>query len=188
MSGLAFGTHHGTRHSWLFRKPAALLFYIALVPLLSGCADLAMDYLGKLKEPKVSLAGLALKDLNPLEPTLLVRLRIENPNDLNVKLDGADVALALNGQPVATGISLSPLTLAKLGATDMDVEVKANTLNALRQIMLLEANQAVKYDVAGHLNVLEWLGSLGRIPFNLQGSVDSGALLRGVEGWGKLPR
>lgn len=161
---------------------AALL---ALGFALSGCFSLPKN-LDSLKEPKVSLAGLAVKDLNPFNPRLLVRLQVENPNDLDVNLDGGDVALALNGQPVASGTSRSPLTLAKFGSSQMDVEVSANTLGVLQQILLLQSKPTVDYDVSGHLNVLNWLGPLGKLPFNFKGSVDRDALLRGAESLGNL--
>jgi LEA14-like dessication related protein len=169
-----------------YRK-LSLMIVAALLAALCGCADLTRS-LNTFKEPRVSLAGLAVKELNLLEPSFLVRLKVENPNDLNVSLDGADVALALNGQPVATGTSRGPLTLARLGSSEMDVEVKAGTLSVVQQILGLQANQALGYDVSGHLNVLNWLGALGRVPFNLKGSVDRDTLLRGAEGLGNGAR
>lgn len=164
-------------------KLAAALAALSLA--LSGCFSLPKDF-NSLKEPKVSLAGLAIKDLNPFKPRFLVRLQVENPNDLDVNLDGGDVALALNGQPVASGISRSPITLAKFGASQMDVEVSADTLGVLQQIMLLQSKPSVDYNVTGHLNVLNWLGPLGRLPFNFKGAVDRDTLLRGAESLGNL--
>ena len=158
-----------------------------LVLALSGCFSLPKDF-NSLKEPKVSLAGLAIKDMNPLQPRFLVRLNVTNPNDLAVDLEGADVDLALNGQPVATGVSRSPLTLAKFGSSQMDVEVTANTLGMLQQIMLLQSKSSIDYAVTGHLNVLNWLGPLGKLPFNFKGAVDRDTLLRGAESLGKLAR
>lgn len=168
-----------------YRKLIAVTLSLGICLLLSGCVGLPRNF-NNLKEPRVSLTGLAVKELNLLAPSVLVRLRVENPNDLNIDLDGADVALALNGQPVATGISRSPLTLAKFGASEMNVEVKAGTLQVLQQILLLQANPSVNYDVTGHLNVLNWLGPLGRIPFRFQGDVDRDTLLRGAESLGGM--
>jgi LEA14-like dessication related protein len=148
----------------------------SMIVMLAGCSLLTADY-QNIKEPKVALAGLNVKDLNPLKPTFLVRLKVDNPNDLDVNLDGADVALALNGQPVATGVSLSPLTLKKLGSSTMDVEVTANTLSAIQQFLVLQSKPAMDYQVTGHLNWLNWLGALGKLPFNFNGSVDRATLM-----------
>lgn len=163
--------------------PRPILLLIALSLFLSGCFSLP-NKLDSLKEPQVSLAGLAIRDLNPLQPRFLVRLRVENPNDLEVNLDGGDVALALNGQPVASGISRSPLTLAKFGASQMEVELTADTLGVLQQILLLQSQPMVDYEVSGHLNVLNWLGPWGRLPFGVKGAVDRDTLLRGAESLG----
>lgn len=158
----------------------------ALAATLSGCAGLPnLGNLSSLKEPKISLAGLALKDMNFMEPTFLVKLKVDNPNDLNLSLDGADAALALNGQKIATGISRSPLTLNSHGTSNLNLEVKANALRAVQQIMQLGSGQPVNYGISGNLNILNWLGGLGKIPFNLKGSVDKDTLLRGAELLGK---
>lgn len=154
---------------------------------LAGCFSLPQDF-NALKEPKVSLAGLAIQDLNPLQPRFLVRLNVENPNDLAVDLDGADVNLALNGKPVAAGVSRSPLKLAKFGSTRMDVEVTANTLGVVRQIMLLRSQSSIDYAVTGNLKVLNWLGPLGKLPFSFKGAVDRDRLLRSAESLGPLAR
>jgi hypothetical protein len=167
-----------TAHS----KPLAALIILCL---LSGCTALGlMRNPDRLKEPKVSLAGLAVKNLDLFAPSFLVHLRVENPNDLEVNLDGADVALALNGRPVATGINRGPLSLAKFGASDMTVEVSASTMDVLQQVLLLQSKPMLDYEVTGHLNVLNWLGPLGRLPFSFQGAVDRETLLQGAESLG----
>lgn len=158
---------------------------LALCLGLAGCMGLQTK-LASLKEPKISLAGLSVKRLDLFQPSVLVRLNVENPNAVNVSIDGADLALALNGQPVANGISHSPLTLVGHGTSTMDVEIQADTLGIAQQVLRLQKQSQVNYDVSGHLNVLNWLGPLGQIPIKLQGSMDRDTLLRGAEGLGKL--
>ena len=148
--------------------------------LLSGCAGLSPS-LDSLKEPEVSLAGLALTDANPLGPRFLVRLKVDNPNDMEVSLDGAEVALALNGQPIASGTSRSPLSLARRGSTHVDVEVATDTLAVIQQILGLANRSSFDYGISGRLTVLDWLGPLGRIPFKFTGTMDWETLLRGAE-------
>jgi len=142
----------------------------------AGCSLFTTDY-SHLKEPQVSLAGLNIKDFNPLKPRFLVRLKVDNPNDLDINLDGADIALALDGKPVATGVSHSPLVLKKLGASEMDVEVTANTLSAVQQLLILQTRPAVNYQVTGNLIWNNWLGALGKLPLKFNGSIDRKTLL-----------
>lgn len=145
--------------------------------LISACVSLGQD-VNSLKQPQVSLVALALKDLNPLNPSALVRLKVDNPNDLDVNLSGADVALALNGQPAATGISRSPVTLASFGSSEMDAEVHGNTLAMAQQLLLTQASDKVNYKITGSLHVLNWLGPLGRVPFAFEGAMDKQTLMR----------
>ena len=159
-------------------------WWLALFMTQTGCSLLTTDY-KNLKEPKVSLAGLNIKHLNPLSPSFLVRLKVDNPNDLDVNLDGADVALALNGQPVAAGVSRSPLVLKKLGTSEMDVEVTANTMSAVKQLLILQTRPALDYQVTGNLIWNNWLGALGKLPLKFSGSMDRDTLMRAASGLAK---
>jgi len=165
----------------VFSTRVAAWWLSALLMTQTGCSLLTADY-KNLKEPKVSLAGLNIKDLNPLSPSFLVRLKVDNPNDLDVNLDGADVALALNGQPVAAGVSRSPLVLKKLGTSEMDVEVTANTMNAVQQFLILQTRPALDYQVTGNLIWNNWLGALGKLPLKFSGSMDKETLMRTASG------
>lgn len=164
-----------------FSTRVAAWWLAALLMTQTGCSLLTADY-KNLKEPKVSLAGLNIKDLNPLSPSFLVRLKVDNPNDLDVNLDGADVALALNGQPVAAGVSRSPLVLKKLGSSEMDVEVTANTMNAVQQFLILQTKPTLDYQVTGNLIWNNWLGALGKLPLKFSGSMDKDTLMRAASG------
>jgi LEA14-like dessication related protein len=165
------------------RKSALLLLTIGI--LAAGCIGVPKN-LDQLKEPTVSLAGLALNEADLFSPSFLVRLRVENPNDLDVTLDGADAALALNGQPVASGVSRSQVGLARFGSSDLAVQVTANTLGVIQQMLALQNQPNLNYQVTGHLQLLNWLGPLGRVPFSFQGAVDRETLLRGAANLGDI--
>ncbi|MGY6216485.1 LEA type 2 family protein [Methylolobus aquaticus] len=150
--------------------------WLLAVLQISGCASWLPDF-RHLKEPEVSLTGLALSDPNPLVPRFRVRLRVENPNDIDVSLDGADATLELNGRPVATGVSRSPLTLKRLAESELDLDVAAQTLGMLEAAAAVLAEDQIRYRVQGHLSVLSALGPLGRLPFSFDGAVDPAVLL-----------
>ncbi|MEY2679853.1 MAG: hypothetical protein RL661_84 [Pseudomonadota bacterium] len=160
-----------------FSTRVAAWWLASLLLTQTGCSLLTADY-KNMKEPTVSLAGLNIKDLNPLSPSFLVRLKVDNPNDLDVNLDGADVALALNGRPVAAGVSRSPLVLKKLGSSEMDVEVTANTMSAIQQFLILQTQSTLDYQVTGNLIWNNWLGALGKLPLKFSGSMDKDTLMR----------
>jgi LEA14-like dessication related protein len=158
------------------------LFSVLVVCALAGC-DTVRTRAEKLSPPRVNVRAIALKDMNPLSPTFRVRLELENPNDENIRLDGADAVLALNGQNVAKGVSRSPLDLPKRGKTEVEVDVQATTLKVLKHLGRAARQEVTPYTVTGNLHVLEALGKLGAIPFRIQGEVKSEDLLKlGIPG------
>lgn len=157
---------------------------LVLVSALGGCALLTAPSLDSLKEPTLRLRGLAVKDINVLAPSFLVRLQIDNPNDVGLSLAGIDAALKLGGQAVAAGVSRSPVELKRLGSSEVDLEIQANTLGVLRQLLQLDGQGTMDYIVDGHLSILNWLGPLGRLPFQLTGNVTRDDLLKELNGAG----
>ena len=83
-----------------------------LLACLCACTG-SVNKFDKLRAPKVSILAIKLDDPNPLSPVFLVRLGLENLNDSEIALDGADAILALNGQKVAKGVSRSAITLPR---------------------------------------------------------------------------
>jgi LEA14-like dessication related protein len=74
---------------------------IVLVALLAACANLA----GLSQKPEVSLAGLKLTQLGLFEQRFSLQLRIQNPNDVDLPIDGLTFDVELNGQPFLKGVS-----------------------------------------------------------------------------------
>jgi hypothetical protein len=62
------------------------------------------------------------------------------------------------------------------------VEVTANTLSAIQQFLVLQSKPMMDYQVTGHLNWNEWLGALGRLPFNFKGTMDRDTLMSAANG------
>jgi LEA14-like dessication related protein len=147
---------------------------------LNGCSS-PLQKLDKLKPPQVSLQGLSLQKADLLNPVFLVRLRLKNPNDAGLNLDGADAVLKLNGKKIAKGASRSPIKLAPLADSEIAVEASAQTLSALGQLLALQSKESLDYEITGHVNILNWLGGLGAIPFKAQGVVTREELLKSVE-------
>lgn len=155
------------------------LFLTGCAWLLAACSGVTPD-LSNIEAPKVSLTSIQAKNLDLYTPSFLVGLRVDNPNDVQVELSGAEAALALNGQQVAMGISQSPLTLNRRGSSDLAVEVKANTIGLLQQVLALANQQSIPYQVTGRLRLARWLGYLGEFPFSFSGTLDRDSLLSGA--------
>lgn len=141
----------------------ALLMTLSLV----GCVSLGIG-LGALEANLV--------DLEPLESTAFeqrfrVLLRLRNPNDRPVEIDGLRFDLELNGERLATGLSDQTLTLPRLGDAVIEVTTTTTLLDLLRQALALNERgrdpvPALDYALYGRVYLA---GSLGSLHFESSG-------------------
>jgi LEA14-like dessication related protein len=148
-----------------------LASWIALL-VLSGCTAIPRD----LKTPEVSFVGLKALEASVFEQRLQVRMRVRNPNDIELPVNGLDVNLELAGEPFAHGVSAREFVVPALGEAEFDMNVTANAVTALLKIAGGEHKSgAVDYRVKGKLSTR--LGLLRTIPFEETGSLPIAELL-----------
>lgn len=103
-----------------------LLILIAAA-CLSACASLPG------REPvQVAVAGLDALPGEGLEARMLLKLRVQNPNEVPLDYDGVSLKLELNGRTFATGVSDAKGTIPRFGETVIEVPV---TVSAVRIAM-----------------------------------------------------
>lgn len=144
------------------RKPMVLVFFLVL---LAGCASLS-----HLERPRVSLASLQLGQTNLLSQDFRLGLRVDNPNDFGVRIDGAEVAVKLNGQTLATGLSNQSVEVPRYGSALVNVNAHASLLGIVRQVLSLSQRQRIPYEVTGKLRLTRGFGV--EIPFKEAGELD----------------
>ena len=136
--------------------PAALL--------MSGCAGM-----GKLEKLKITLVSLDLQGVHGLEARFLVKLRVQNPNDISLDYDGLAVDMELNGKPLASGVSNDKGTLPRYGETVVSLPLSVSTVALLRQANELahdkSAQKEVPYLIKGHIGG----GLFGTVEFHQAG-------------------
>jgi LEA14-like dessication related protein len=69
--------------------------------LLAGCAHL----LGTADNPRVNIASLTPKDMKLFEQVFFMELRVMNPGDKELIINGLAFNLEVNGQTFARGVS-----------------------------------------------------------------------------------
>ena len=121
------------------------LVLIGFLALLSACTGIPSHF----EKPQVNLAGLQIAELGLIEQKFIVSLRVTNPNDINVPINGLNLKLDVNGQPFATGVSNEKVTLAKLGDTMIKVNVTTNLSSIWKQMKSL--NKPLAYSLNGKL-------------------------------------
>lgn len=133
--------------------------------LLAACAGLG----GLSQKPEISLAGLDLVEFGLFEQRFAIRLRIRNPNDVDLPISGLAFDVELNGQHFATGVSDRAVTVPRLSEAVLEVTATSNLGSVLRQIRELQkcGRDRVDYRMAGRIS----LDGIGSIPFERKGDV-----------------
>jgi hypothetical protein len=148
-------------------QSAALLATVALLP---GCASLP-----GLTAPRVNLAGIESLPGEGLEMRFMLKLRVQNPGDADLRYDGIWVEVELRGQPLASGGAPVTGVVPRFGEAVVMVPVTASGLSIARQAISLlrssrEANGVgpVAYALRGRLGGI----GLGGGSFESSGELD----------------
>ena len=136
---------------------------LVLAVALSGCA-----LVPKLETPRLSIVDVEVRKANLLEQQLRVRMRVENPNDRSLPVQGLSYTVYLGGQEFATGISAASFVVPALGTAEFDMDVTANAAGALFTVLSRPRGQGVDYRMTGKVRLTHgWLRS---IPFEQTGT------------------
>ena len=101
-----------------------LLLLLAITLLLPACATLP----GR-ESPQVTVAGVEPLPGEGMEVRMLVKLRVQNPNEAALEYDGVYLKLEVEGKTYATGISDERGVIPRFGEGVVEVPV---TISALR--------------------------------------------------------
>lgn len=127
------------------------LHIIAALALLAACAMLPG------REPlQVSVADIESLDGQGLEWRMLVKLRVQNPNDAPVEYDGLYLRLDVLDKTLATGVSDEHGTIPRFGEALISVPVTVSTINIVRQAIGMASGgkppEKINYRLEGKLN------------------------------------
>jgi LEA14-like dessication related protein len=140
---------------------------VALLALgASGCATLP-DPL------QVTVAGIEPLPGEGMELRMLVKLRVQNPNDAPIPYTGAAVKLDVLGSAFATGVASTAGTIPRYGEAIVEVPVTVSVLRMARQVLgMLDGRpiEKVQYELSGKLQT----GSLRAVRFGTSGVLDLG--------------
>jgi LEA14-like dessication related protein len=145
---------------------AAVTAVIAIVTLLGawGCATL--------RDPlDVTVAGIEPLQGEGMEIRMLVKLRVQNPNDSEINFTGAAVNLDVQGKTFASGVSDTPGTVPRFGEAVVAVPVSISVLRLVRQVMGMAEGKPmdkVQYEMSGKLQT----GSVSAVRFSASGVLE----------------
>lgn len=150
---------------WPARRLARQFLLIAVAALLGACA-----HLGPLaRKPEVSIAGLTLVHLGVFEQRFLLRLRVQNPNDIDLPINGLSFDIELNGQAFVKGLSDRAVTVRRFSEAVFEVMATSTLDSAVKQLRELPkgGRDRVDYRIIGRLNV----SGIGSVPFERRGDL-----------------
>jgi LEA14-like dessication related protein len=106
---------------------------------------------------QVTVAGVESMQGEGMELRMLVKLRVQNPNDIQIDYDGAYVKLTVQDKTFATGVSDARGTVPRFGEAVVAIPVTVSMLNVVRQIMGAMDDKAappekVRYSLEGKLH------------------------------------
>lgn len=148
------------------RRTLARLTAVLLLPVLAGCVGLT-----SLEAPEVRVTSLQMLDPAPdsLEQRFAVGLRLINPNNRDIPVDGIDFELALNDRRLARGVTSDGFELPRLGEAETVVVVTTSVFDVLRQALDLAGRPDAPMDYRLHGRLHVGSGFLRSIPFDHRG-------------------
>jgi hypothetical protein len=140
-----------------------LLLSLLTLLILVACASVP-----KYDPPRIGVAGIAPLDGQGGELRFTVKLRIQNPNRVEINYKGMVVDLYVEGKRVATGLSDLPGKVPAYGELVYDLPVTVSTFTALEQafaLMQKPPQNGIAYEVRGRLD----RGLFGTVRFSDNG-------------------
>lgn len=117
---------------------------------IGACASMTRDPL------QVTVAGIEPLPGEGMELRLLVKLRVQNPNDAPVDFNGVALQMEVQGNTFATGVSDATGSVPRFGETVIEVPVTVSAFRMARQVFGLMGGGAmpgkISYEMTGKLN------------------------------------
>jgi len=129
--------------------PLAMLIVTAAL-LLGGCASLQGT-----DPPQVTVAGIEPLEGQGMELRLLVKLRVQNPNDAAINYNGVAVEMNVQGKTFASGVSDEKGSVPRFGESVIAVPVTISAFRMARQAMgMMQGGgmNKISYEMKGKLS------------------------------------
>ncbi|MBL8200904.1 MAG: LEA type 2 family protein [Chromatiales bacterium] len=131
-------------------KRRLVLTALATTLAMAACTGLAP------RDPlQVTVGGVEALPGEGLELRMLLKLRVQNPNDTPVDYSGVYVNLDVQGRTFATGVSDASGSVPRYGETVIGVPVTISAMRMARQMMGMMGGvpaDKIRYEMSGKLN------------------------------------
>ena len=155
---------------------AWLLAVIATGATLGGCST----FVPKLETPNVELLSIQMMSTDMFAQKFRVRVRVDNPNDLELPIRGIDYQIFLMGDSFAEGNSMDRFVVPARGDAEFDMVITTNFVSSLGRLISRVGGgklDDIDYELTGE--VLLDRGMIRKVPFNKHGKVNIAKALAG---------
>lgn len=142
-------------------KQIISLLFIAL--FMSACSN---GIKGVAEPPKISVYGVKMAKMSLSEGSLLVALRVTNPNSYALPLNGLDYKLSLNGVAIADGKKTKNFTIDANQDRIIEIPIQFSLLTLLSTIPNIVKTRRFTYDLSGNAHF-----PIINLPFQRTGKV-----------------
>ena len=156
--------------TWMRNQRSRACAWVAIACFCAaGCATIPSH----LVPPEVDLIGIQMLSTDMFAQKFKVRVKVTNPNDLEVPVRGLDYQIFLMGDSFAEGNTSDRFVLPAKGEAEFDMTITTNFVSSLGRLISRVGGgklQNLDYEIAGE--VLLDRGMVRKIPFNHRGTVD----------------
>jgi LEA14-like dessication related protein len=135
----------------MIRAPMRLMIgTLLLATVLSACTAMQVR-----DPPQVTVAGIEPLQGEGMELRMLVKLRVQNPNDVAIDYNGVALEMDVLGKTFATGVSDEGGTIPRFGETVISVPVTASAFRMAQQAVGMMSGKPVEtidYEMKGKLS------------------------------------
>lgn len=149
---------------------ARTLFSRLLALVLLACTLGACAALSGREPPEVIVAGIEPLAGQGMEARMLVRLRVQNPNEEPISFKGAFVRLDVDGRRFASGVSDEAGAVPRYGETLISIPVSVSVLDVARQAIDALGGRVrpkIPYELSGKLDT----DAFGGLRFHSRGEL-----------------
>ena len=121
--------------------PVRVVLAVLLPVVLAGCAALNIE------RPRVALVDVGLENVGLLQSSLVLELRVENPNSFRLPIERGVYTFFLGGERVGVGATRTPLDVPARGMRNQEIVVELDNLRLLSRLRDLFDRRTVDYRI-----------------------------------------
>ncbi|MDX2369494.1 MAG: LEA type 2 family protein [Colwellia sp.] len=125
--------------------------FVAALFFLSGCATMNLDY----EDPSVELVSFKALPVNGFEQNFEIGLKLTNPNNFELPLNGISYQLSVAGETLASGVAADIPTAEAYGESRFVVPISTSLMGGFKVIraLMVSQGQDINYQLKAKLDI-----------------------------------